>query len=95
MIKKYVKKPIPVEAIQFTGDNYKELYDFAGNEVYFQDGFIYVHTLEGDMKMKNKTGDYLIKGIEGEFYFCEKNIFEKTYQEFDEDREYICASMLY
>ena len=81
MIKKYVKKPIPIEAVQWTGDNFKDLYDFAGNDVYLQDGWIYVHTLEGDMKMVNKTGDYLIKGIRGEFYFCEKNIFEETYEE--------------
>ena len=78
MVKKYVKKPIPIEAVQWAGDNFRELYDFAGNDVYFQDGWIYVHTLEGDMKMKNKTGDYLIKG---EFYFCEKSIFEVTYEE--------------
>lgn len=81
MVKKYVKKPIQIEAVQWTGDNFKDLYNFAGNDVYFQDGWIYVHTLEGDMKMVNKTGDYLIKGIRGEFYFCEKNIFEETYEE--------------
>lgn len=81
MKKKYIKKPILIEAVQWTGDNFNELYDFAGNDVYFQDGWIYVHTLEGDMKMVNKTGDYLIKGIRGEFYFYEKNIFEETYEE--------------
>lgn len=43
---------------------------------------MYVHTLEGDMKMKNKDGDYLIKGVRGEFYFCEKSIFEETYEEY-------------
>ena len=81
MKKKYIKKPIQIEAIQFTGDNFRELYDFAGNDVYYQDGLVYVHTLEGDMKMKNKVGDYLVKGVRGEFYFCEKNIFEETYEE--------------
>lgn len=81
MKKKYIKKPILIEAVQWTGDNFNELYDFAGNDVYFQDGWIYVHTLEGDMKMVNKTGDYLIKGISGEFYFYEKNLFEETYEE--------------
>ena len=35
MKKKYIKKPIPIEAIQFTGDNFRELYDFAGNDVYY------------------------------------------------------------
>ena len=94
MVKRYVKKPIPVEAVQYDGNNFKELYDFADNNVYCQDGWVYVHTLEGDMKMKNKVGDYLVKGIQGEFYFCEKNIFEKTYEELN-DRSYVCASALY
>ena len=94
MKKWYIKKPIPIEAVQFTGSNFRELYDFAGNNVYLQDGWVYVHTLEGDMKMKNKTGDYLVKGVRGEFYFCEKNIFEETYEELD-DRLYSCASSLY
>ena len=81
-VKKFVKKPIPVEAVQFTGDNFKELYDFAGNDIYFQDGYVYIHTLEGDMRMKNKTGDWLVKGIRGEFYSCERSIFEETYEEY-------------
>ena len=89
MPKKYVKKPIPIEAVQFTGDNFRELYDFAGNDVYYQDGCVYVHTLEGDMKMKNKTGDYLIKGAKGEFCFCEKSVFEDTYEEQPEQLEYV------
>ena len=81
-VKKFVKKPIPIEAVQFTGDNFKELYDFAGNDIYFQDGYVYIHTLEGDMRMKNKTGDWLVKGIRGEFYPCERSIFEETYEEY-------------
>ena len=89
MLKKYIKKPIPIEAVQFTGDNFEELYDFAGNDVYQQDGWVYVHTLEDDMKMKNKTGDYLIKGVKGEFYFCEKSVFEETYEEQSEQLEYV------
>ena len=89
MPKKYVKKPIPIEAVQFTGDNFEELYDFAGNDVYQQDGWVYLHTLEGDMKMKNKTGDYLIKGVKGELYFCEKSVFEETYEEQSEQLEYV------
>lgn len=81
---KYVKKPIPIEAIQYDGTNFNDLSEFAGLNICKSDDDIIVHTLEGDMKMKNKTGDYLIKGIEGEFYFCEKNIFEKSYQLFEE-----------
>jgi len=81
MIRKYIKKPISIEAVKYTGDNFDELQAFAKDDVYIQDGYVFVHTIEGDMKMVNKTGDYLIKGIQGEFYFCEKNIFEATYEE--------------
>lgn len=37
-----------------------------------------VNTLEGDYK-KGKPGDYLMRGIDGELYICDKDIFEKTY----------------
>lgn len=37
-----------------------------------------VHSLEGDYK-QGKPGDYLMKGIDGELYICDKEIFEKTY----------------
>lgn len=96
MIKKYIKKPIPIEAIQYNGKNLNELIDFSDNIVYKSDNDIYVHTLEGDMKMKNKTGDYLIKGIHGEYYFCEKSIFEESYQEATiDDRSYMCCQTMY
>lgn len=87
MVKKYVKKPIPVEAIQWTGDNFDELENFAGPNVWVDDGYLFVMTLEGAFKSKNKTGDYLIKGVRGEFYICEKGIFEETYEEFQPDSE--------
>ena len=88
MVKKYVKKLIPIEAVQYTGNNFDELQEFAGNDVYLQDGYVFVHTIEGEMKMVNKTGDYLIKGIHGEFYFCEKAIFEESYEEYEEPLTY-------
>jgi len=87
MVKKYVKKPIPVEAIQWTGDNFDELEDFAGNNIWVDEGHLFVMTLEGAFKSKNKTGDYLIKGIRGEFYICEKDIFEETYEEVKEEEK--------
>ena len=37
-----------------------------------------VNTLEGNYK-KGKSGDYLMRGIDGELYICDKDIFEKTY----------------
>lgn len=90
MIRKYVKRPIPIEAIQWTGDNFDELEDFAGSNVWVEDGYLFVMTLEGAFKSKNKVGDYLIKGIKGEFYICEKKIFEESYmtvEEYEEGKE--------
>lgn len=80
-IKKYMKKPIPIEAIQFNGDNFSQLQAFAGSNIYTNNDGVFIHTLEGEMKMKNPVGDYLIKGIHGEFYFCEKSVFEESYIE--------------
>jgi hypothetical protein len=37
-----------------------------------------VNTLEGNYK-QGKAGDYLMRGIDGELYICDKEIFEKTY----------------
>lgn len=38
MVNKYIKKPIPIEAVQYDGNNFMELYDFANGDVYSQDG---------------------------------------------------------
>ena len=43
-----------------------------------------VNTLEGDYK-QGKAGDYLMRGIDGELYICDKAIFEKTYGFTDTD----------
>ena len=37
-----------------------------------------VNTLEGDYK-QGKAGDYLMRGVNGELYICDREIFEKTY----------------
>ena len=84
MIEKYIKKPIPVEAVQWTGTNQNEIKQFCKDaifNVYDVAGPIladlYIHTLEGTMHAN--VGDYIIKGIKGEFYPCEKTIFEEVY----------------
>lgn len=80
MIMKYIKKPIPIEAIQWTGDNIDEIRDFISTEEYnIRGGSLYIKTLEGDMFAP--IGSYIIKGVNGEFYPCREGIFEKTYEE--------------
>ena len=82
-MKKYIKKPIPIEAVQWTGGNRAEILSFC-NQARFEyvDPFeieLVIHTLEG--KMTAKVGDYIIKGVRGEFYPCAREIFEETYTE--------------
>ena len=83
MIKKYVKKPIPVEAVQWNGINADEIADFSKDAFFECDETtgttLFIRTLEGNMKAR--IGDYIIKGVRGEFYPCEKAIFEETYNE--------------
>ena len=83
MIQKYKKKPVVIEVVQFIGSNYKEVCDFVGKELqklYNLGGVLslIIPTLEGNMKAER--GDYIIKEVNGEFYPCKPDIFEKTYE---------------
>lgn len=81
MIKKYRKKPVEIEAVQWTGDNLAELRKMDGfNSVHTCfGGRLNIKTLEG--MMFASVGDYIIKGVQGEFYPCKPDIFEQTYEE--------------
>ena len=81
MINKYRKKPVIVEAVTWTGNNIEEVKELAKNAVehiIFVDNNLYIETLEGNMNVS--VGDYIIKGIEGEFYPCKPDIFKETYE---------------
>lgn len=83
----YTKKPIPIEARQITNENAAELAAWSGSDIVRRpDGTVsgmMVYTLEGTMT--GAVGDYLIRGVRGEHYFCAKNIFEETYEEVIDD----------
>ena len=88
MIQKYRKKPVVIEAIQYIGlENIDEVQKFVGDNLTIytnKDNFpiaLYIQTLEGDMCAS--YGDYIIKGVNGEFYPCKPDIFEKTYEKVD------------
>ena len=72
------KKPVEIEAIKWDGTNEDEIKEFVGSEAIFEKGQLKIKTLEGTMNAP--IGDYIIKGIKGEFYPCEPNIFKKTYK---------------
>ena len=55
---------------------------------YQTDREMIIHTLEGDMKAN--VGDYIITGVNGEQYPCKPDIFEKTYEEVEEEKIDIC-----
>lgn len=83
---KYRKKPVIIEAIQFedNSDRIIEIHEFMGGgtiRVNYEDKnnpYLKIETLEGIMKAS--VGDYIIKGVNGEFYPCKPDIFEKTYE---------------
>lgn len=81
---RYRKKPIEVEAIQFDGWNWATCMQFMSDEIllfpqeFCKKEHLVIHTVDGDMKAN--IGDYIIKGVNGEFYPCKPDIFEKTYE---------------
>lgn len=85
---KYVKKPIPVEAVEYTFGLEDGFDDFeiaikSGLDIDSYESPVetekvpFIKTLEG--KHYISKGDYIITGIEGERYPCKKSIFLKTY----------------
>ena len=86
---KYRKKPLVVEAVKFDVEKWlydrKEAYPMVETKEtsnstlgkYFSYEPV-IETLEGDMTVSD--GDYIIEGIQGEFYPCKPNIFEATYE---------------
>jgi len=74
---KFRKRPVVIEAVQFHG-NFDEIEKFVGGDAEFRSGELIVATLEGPLHASPK--DWIIKGVNGEFYPCKPDIFEKTYE---------------
>lgn len=91
---KYRKKPVVIEAIQWTGSNFDQVANFTkqtfGHKVAYEDyaeycqktGEFTIDTLEG--RMTATKGDFIIKGVKGECYPCKPDIFEATYEKVEE-----------
>ena len=76
---KFRKKPVVIDAVLWTGENESEICDFMGHKGYQfsnPDG-LHILTLEGTHHAS--IGDFIIKGVNGEFYPCKPEIFAKTY----------------
>lgn len=78
---KYRKKPVVIEAVQWDGDA-TTANQFIGERYavdWAYDGSdLIIPTLEGNMRCG--LGDWIIKGVKGEFYPCKPDIFEATYE---------------
>ena len=82
---KFVKKPVVVEAVLWDGteETAKELFEWSNHHTIWRGmSFITIETLEGSM-IADK-GDWIIKGIKGEFYPCKPDIFKATYELYNE-----------
>lgn len=84
---KFRKKPVIIDAIQISKNNLDDVRDFMGGEAHrnidfainYGAGWVSITTLEG--RMVANPGDWIIKGVKGEFYPCKPDIFEATYEE--------------
>ena len=79
-MKKFRKKPVVIQAIQFTGENGDEVATFMSCQYPFiENGGLMIGTLEGTMRADPL--DWIIKGVNGEFYPCKPDVFASTYEE--------------
>jgi len=86
MVKQYRKKPVCIEAVQFTRSNWDEVVSFTNNTAHTLmiekriNGIAtcIIPTLEGQHIATEN--DFIIKGVHGEFYPCKPDVFEKTYE---------------
>ena len=88
----FTKKPVTIEALQYPTDPFDNagaisVYEWVRrnslgkNSAYIDpmSGDLMIHTLEGDMRVS--AGDWVIRGVQGEFYPCKPDIFKTTYEE--------------
>lgn len=82
---KYRKIPIVLDAVQWTGNNFGDLTEFMHNAYGVDGEKITIQTLEGVMTAD--VGDWIIKGVKGEFYPCKPDIFEAIYEKVKDNLE--------
>jgi hypothetical protein len=81
---KFRKKPVVIEAMQLTLDSAQRVRDFCGGILFDQSPMppcIAIRTLEGVMRAD--LGDWVIRGVKGEFYPCKPDVFAATYEPAD------------
>ena len=92
VVRRYQKRPIIVEAIFYDGTNLDEIKRWAINNLFLFDWIkecetdidrstLFIKTLGGNICCE--IGTYIVKGINGEFYPVQKDIFERSYERID------------
>lgn len=81
----FIKKPVVVQAVQFTQDNIEAVREFCGDMLgLVTETEAHIRTLEDGIDAQVQhiatVGDWIIKGVKGEFYPCKPDIFETTYE---------------
>jgi hypothetical protein len=84
---KFRKKPVVIEAMQFTDETKNQVHSWITCTCYPDHDSkgrpsLVIQTLEGDMIAM--VGDWVIKGVKGEFYPCKPDIFDKSYDRVEE-----------
>jgi hypothetical protein len=88
-VSRWRKRPVEVDAIQWTGGNWDDVAEFMGSamsgneadiarQMAAADGRVRIRTLEGTMAAS--LGDWIIRGVQCELYPCKPDIFDATYE---------------
>lgn len=83
---KFKKKPVEIEALQYTGDNIDKIWELFGSKFIFDPTVnkpeaLMIETLEGIMDCP--VGHYIIKGVKDEIYCCDPEVFKMSYEQID------------
>lgn len=82
VLTKYRKKPLVIEAMripELKNQEYEDLRDWLDDKASANGRSLWIHTIDGDMVAN--PGDWIIRGVDGEFYPCTHSVFKATYEE--------------
>lgn len=83
IVQRYTKRPVMIHAIQYNGANVDLIREFTGGKLSAfnrKKDKIYINTMEGMMLVN--VGDYIVRGVVGEYYSVNKTVFELTYEDY-------------
>lgn len=87
----YRKKPVSVMCLEWNGKNVDEVLEFCDGSAKYEDGDMMIETLEDDKEKNTRhfasVGDWIIRGVHGEFYPCKPDIFSETYEKVEDEED--------